>query len=239
MKPPHMTTPPFALLAVFLTFARPAIAADPGFDRPRATPLFVDGVRDTGQLLPDTAVLARVNDQTITARDFVEAYFEAYPVDRPASDSSGRAEFLNTMINKVILDNKIAAINRPMGFEDRLVMREYTQRVLSNTLFQRMVLDSLRIGEDEVRQVYSQHGRQVHLRQILLPTREAAELVRAQLVGGKIKWNDAVRRYSIAANKQQVPDGDAGWMMRGGLGYETGTALFTLTPGQISLLPSS
>jgi len=231
-----------ALLALTAALAgAPMAGAGPAATLPAAPPdpetpvsrKLLNDVPDTGQFLPDTAVLARVDDHPITVGEFVAAYFSAYAPDVPRPDSAGRAEFLQSMISKEVLDRLAAAIDRPFGFEDRLVMREHTERALSNVLFQRVVLDSIQIGEDEVRQVYAQEALQVHLRQILFADRPTAETVRAQLVRGKLKWSDAVRRYTLA-NRERSADGDIGWKMRIGMGYELGNAIFTLAPGQVS-----
>src|SRR5262245_24043977 len=48
----------------------------------------------------DTVVLARVDAKTIYVRDYIERYYNSYMEYRPASDSTGRREFLERMINK-------------------------------------------------------------------------------------------------------------------------------------------
>src|SRR6185295_1872061 len=97
--------------------------------------------------LPDTAVIARVQDRVITAKDFSEAWFDSDPQVRPQSDSLGRVEFLNSMVNKEILALVAKSVDRPLGFEDRTTLREHTNRVLTNVLYQRMVIDSIQITE--------------------------------------------------------------------------------------------
>src|SRR5438067_9611114 len=51
---------------------------------------YVDGVPDTGQFLPDTAVLGRVNDRVFHVRDFRDGWFGSLAEYRPRPDSSGR-----------------------------------------------------------------------------------------------------------------------------------------------------
>src|SRR5262245_6559280 len=53
--------------------------------------------------VPDTTVILRVNDRAITAYDFRERYFSADYAFRPRPDSAGRAEFLQSLINKEVL----------------------------------------------------------------------------------------------------------------------------------------
>jgi len=57
----------------------------------------VNGIPDTGQFLPDTAVVLRVDAKAFTALDFAWNYYNSYPADRPKPDSLGRVEFLNTL----------------------------------------------------------------------------------------------------------------------------------------------
>src|SRR6266571_3462485 len=53
--------------------------------------LYINGVPDTaGVFLDDSILLARVDDRRITAREFVDTYYNAYAEDRPGQDSLGR-----------------------------------------------------------------------------------------------------------------------------------------------------
>src|SRR5436190_1407517 len=90
---------------------------------------YVNDEPDTGQFLPDSVLLGRVEKRTISVRDYVESYFASYAEYRPRPDEAGRLEFLNSMINKEVLGLTALSINRPLGFEDRAVMREFTERV--------------------------------------------------------------------------------------------------------------
>jgi hypothetical protein len=195
---------------------------------------YVNDEPDTGQFLPDSVLLARVEQRRITVRDYVESFFSSYAEYRPRPDSSGRREFLNSMINKDVLGLTALSINRPLGFEDRAVMREFTERVLSNVLYQRAIIDSIQYSEQELKQVYEQHKLSVHLWHILLPTRDQAERVRKELVAGRITWKDAVRKYSTAPEEDRQRDGELGWRTR--FGFDTGIAsdVFTLKAGRKS-----
>jgi hypothetical protein len=199
---------------------------------PRPPVVSYDGIPDTGQFLPDTATLARVEDRIIRVRDFVEAYFNSYGEDRPAPDEAGRVQFLNTMINKNVLEITAVAANRPLGFEDRAVMREHTERVLSDVLFQRAVVDSSPVTEDEIQTVYHQYAYQTRMRHILLRDRAAAERVRADLLAKRIGWSDAVRRHSVAADRDR--DGDMGWANRIQYDPVLAAQVYKLEPGEIS-----
>lgn len=227
---------PFLVLcaAVFITGAAPAPTTPARAANAGRRPVFINGVLDTGQFLPDTAVIGRVNEVRITSRDFVETYYNAYAPDRPAQDSLGRVEWLNSMVNKVVLGTLARKVNKPFGFEDRATLRDYRQRVLANILFQRAVLDSAIVDTAEVRQVYDREFKtEYHLRHILLRQLAAAEVGRRELLSGRIQWKDAVAAYSIAASPGN-PEGDLGWVQRLTMNYDEAQAVRRLKPGEIS-----
>lgn len=114
--------------------------------------------RDPGRFLPDTAVLLRVGDRVTRVRDFIDAYFVSYAEFRPPPDSAGRVEFLQSLINKEVLGLTALGVDRPLGLEDRAVLRAHTERVLSNVLYQRAVRDSVTVTEEDVDHAYAQYG---------------------------------------------------------------------------------
>jgi parvulin-like peptidyl-prolyl cis-trans isomerase-like protein/PPIC-type peptidyl-prolyl cis-trans isomerase-like protein len=195
-------------------------------------PVYIGGVLDTGQFLPDTTMLARVGDRTIRIGRYVEAFFSSYAEFRPKPDSLGRVEFLNSMINKEVLGLTALAINRPFTFEDRVTMRGFTERTLANVLFQRGVMDSVVVTDDDVRRVHEQFGWQVHLRHIRFSDPNTAGAVRSAVLAGKLSWSDAVKRYSEMTNRGL--DGDMGWLLRTAFDMHTALAVWDLKPGEIS-----
>jgi hypothetical protein len=189
-------------------------------------------VLDTGQFLPDTAVLARVDERVIRVERFVDAYFASLAQVRPAPDSLGRVEFLDAMINKEILALTALAIERPFGFEDRQVLREHTDRVLSNVLYQRAVLDSVAVTEDDIVRTHAQFGREQRYLRIRFADPNLAAAVRRALLDRKLTWNEAVRRHSKDAATS--PDGDIGWVSRASFDPQTAMDAWDLKPGEIS-----
>jgi PPIC-type peptidyl-prolyl cis-trans isomerase-like protein/parvulin-like peptidyl-prolyl cis-trans isomerase-like protein len=215
-KPPGSTTAPTTA---------PGSAA-------RKAPVYIGGVMDTGQFLPDTTVLARVAGRTIRIGRYVDAFFSSYAEFRPKPDSLGRVEFLNSMINKEVLGLAALAINRPFAYEDRVTMRGFTERTLANVLFQRSVLDSVVVTEDDVRSVHAQYGWQVHLRHLRFSDPNTAATARSAVLAGKLSWSDAARRYSDMTDRGS--DGDMGWVQRNALDLHTALNVWELKPGEIS-----
>src|SRR5438874_803365 len=128
------------------------------------------------------------------------------------------------MINKEIMGRTARAAGYAPTFEDRVVMREYTERMLSNVLYLREVLDSITVSEADIQRVYDQFRWELHLRHILIADRPTAERVRLDLLRGRTSWKNAVMAYSRAV--KGGPEGDAGWVIRVGLTYPQAEAVY-------------
>ncbi len=237
-----MPSPRSAFLALLLVASAAMAQAPPSpwrppgqapASRPAKSPMYINTERDTGQFLPDTVWLCRVNDRVVTVREYIEAYFTSYAEYRPKPDSLGRVEFLRSLVNKDVLGLTALATGAQLGFEERATLREHTQRVLSNVVFQRLVLDSVRVSEPEVRDFYRFLSYEQHLQHILFDDGPTAEQARAQLVAGKVKWSDAVKRWNRATN-DKGPDGDMGWVRVDRIGPALALRVFGLKPGQFS-----
>lgn len=181
--------------------------------------------------LPDSALLARVDDRIIRVFDFRERYFEADPTFRPRADSAGRADFLNTLIDRHVMSFTALKINHPLNFEDRLRLTPHINAVLQNVLYKRLVTDSLHIKEADLETVMKQFGYDQHLQSILFRERSLAERVRGDLARGTIPWTSAVERYSMTKGN---PQGDMGWVERTNARGELAIKTFDLNPGAVS-----
>jgi len=224
---------PLVLAAVVLTGVVQPAGRLQAQNAPSHQPLTINGVPDTGQYIPGDAILAKVDDRAITAREFVDAYFNSLIEYRPKADSAGLHEFLNSMVNKEVLARLASKVDKPMTFEDRHELRTHGERVLSNVLFQRMVLDSIHITRADVARAHEQFMVQIRLRQIVVPDEASAGKIRLELIRGKIGWKEAVKKYSTQYSDQN-PEGEIGWKLRAGFDAITGEQIFTLKPGEIS-----
>src|SRR6185503_53304 len=101
--------------------------------------------------VPGDYVMLRIADRSIPASEFVNSYFSAWAADRPKEDSLGRVQFMRNMVHKELLAHEAKRLNVPLTFEDRLELREHSARVYSNLLYQRVVVDPIRVDENEVR----------------------------------------------------------------------------------------
>ncbi len=208
----------------------PIPATPPSGFKPGPT---ISGVRDTGQYLPDSAVVGRIDGRLFRIGEFRERWFASYFLDRPQKDSAGRHEFLESMVNKEVLAALAREVNRPLGFEDRTVLRETRQRLLSNATFARLVSDSARYTNEEVRRLYVLGDFRYHLQRIVTDGPATAERARADLLAKRLTWDEAVARYSVERGGPH-PGGDLGWVARTELDPLNAPAVFTLPDGAVS-----
>jgi hypothetical protein len=200
---------------------------------PRSESFFSSDLPDPPRpgTLPDDYVMLRVGEKSIGAREFVDLYFGAYAADRPKQDSLGRVAFMKALVHKELLAQEARRLNPALTFEDRLTLREFSRRVYSNLLYQRMVIDPVRVSDQEVREAYSLFDTEVRVRMILFSTREQAERVRRDLLAARIGWSAAVQRYSLG---DKANDGDLGWQSAGDIGMTFAPVTHRLKPGEIS-----
>ena len=192
----------------------------------------VNGVPDTGQFLPDTTVLARVDERSFPVSEFVWNFFNADAGNRPKPDSLGRVALLENMVNKEVLGRTARKVGYDIGFEGRVQMRDFSQRTISNVLFRRAVVDSVVVTDTDVMRVYNQFKVAVRVHRILFTDRATAERVRRDLIAGRITWKAAVKRYSVATSDHE--DGDIGWVRRGSLTMSVAEQVYAVKPGEIS-----
>ncbi len=179
------------------------------------------------QAVTDTTILARVNDRPITVLTFRQSYYATPNSDRPASDSLGRVEYLNSLVTKEVLGISALAIHRPLDFTDRSKLRQERDEVLANTLYQRMVEDSVRVTEQDIRAAHAQFDRDLRLREMRFMDRTTAETVRRELIAGTTTWEDAARTRAIQAM-------DPVWVKRKDVTTLFALRVFDLMPGQVS-----
>ena len=209
--------------------APPADAAHP----PRKVIRLVNGVPDTATYLPDTTVIAIVGDRVERIGDFKRGWFNAWVPDLPASDSAGRAQFLSSMVSRDLLALEAHRLQVPLGFEDRLALREHRQRVLGGLLFRRAVLESVSVSNEEVDHAYDNYRYDILARHILFDDELTAAKVRADLVAKRIGWEDAVRRYT-RDDATRATGGSLGWQRYGAASPVVAMEIWPLSPDVIS-----
>ncbi|TMQ69684.1 MAG: hypothetical protein E6K80_10905 [Candidatus Eisenbacteria bacterium] len=207
-----------------------AVMADkaPPVYRPPGRP-----VRASVDYLPDSVVVARVDGKPIRVADFVDRYFNMYPEYRPVADSSGRLEFFNTLMTKEIMAAVARKTKHEETYEDRATIRSYIQRVLGNVLFERTILDSAHVSEQEAQAVYDQMKRELRVSRLRFGSYATAERMRRDLLAGRISQSRAWElRVHIPNDTTSTPD--LGWRKRGETSPTIANIVFALPVDGIS-----
>ena len=200
---------------------------------------YYDGIPDTGQFLPDSTVIGRIDDRIFRVFEFRERWYASYMLDRPQNDSAGRFEFLNSMVSKEVLATLAREVNRPFTFEDRAKMRETRQRMLANAVFARFVSDSAQVTREDVQHLYDQGRLRLHVRHLVTDDPATAERARADVLARRLSWPLAVKTYSTGRG-DRGPDGDLGWLERTYFDPVPALEVFDLADSQFSgVFPSA
>ncbi|MCC6349320.1 MAG: peptidyl-prolyl cis-trans isomerase [Candidatus Eisenbacteria bacterium] len=198
---------------------------------------YIDGVPDTGQFLPNSAILARVANRKISVFSFRDFYFLSNPEIRPAGDSLGRAEFLTNMIRKEVLGLTALSSGIPLNFEDRSQLREERTTLLSNRLFELNVLNLPPVPEDSLRRIYAYEGYEQRLRVIHFTDRALAEASRKALMRDTSAWVATSLRYNPPSLQQGF--GEIGWVKFENVPIAIALQLWRVAPGGFSpVLPA-
>lgn len=212
-----MRRPPFhpALAALALTAGLVSLVAlAPAPARGQAEPWRPGDARPgrPADSIADTTVLLRVDADALTVQDFITRYYGSYPENRPHTDEAGRRAFLGTLENAMVLRRAALDRNRPFDFGERAIMREHTDRVLSNVLYQRAIMDSAQVTEPELREMFSMLKTEIRLREITFRQLAPAQRLYDQLRAKKITWEEAYRQHHQLEKKADL--GDLGWVKR-------------------------
>ena len=189
--------------ALLLALSVPAFAAEPPKQR-----VFIDGVPDTGQFLPNSEILATIGDRRVRVIDYRVGYFGLSGQNRPGTDSLGRAEFLTNMIRKDVLGLRALQAGYKLNFEDRAQIREIHNTVISNRLFEREVLVNEAVPEDSIRYVYDLYKYDIRARLLFFTDRGEALTALESLRKKKLRWEALAATHTppaYAATKGEVP----------------------------------
>ena len=89
------------------------------------------------------------------------------------------------------------SIERAPTFEDRFSIREARERALTGAVFRRFVSDSIHVTEADTRELWETYKWDQHIRRIMVADRNAADMVRREIVSGRLTWAAAVKKYSL------------------------------------------
>ena len=219
--------PAVLLLAMSLAFSGPAHAAAPAAPAKHWAP----PPAPKRTYLPDDHVLATVGARKITVYDYRYDYFLSDATLRPSTDSLGRVQFLQDLIDKETLGQAALETGYQFSFEDRADFREYRNTTLSNRLLA-TTKTATQISDDSLHKVVDYYARELKVRLLFFATREQAEYVRQQLIGGRLTWSVALQRYGL--HSTTVINGVSNWLKFANLPMDIGLPVWQLRLGQVS-----
>lgn len=203
-----------------------------GAAQSKGTGEIINGVRDTGQFLPNSTLLAKVQDRKIDVLAFRTHFFQSDPRYRPKIDSAGRAEFLTNMIRKDVLGLTALSSGLTLGFEDRAELRQHTATLVSNRLFETSVLNVPNVSQDSLRKVYELLRYDVKARVLNFGERSEAVAAREALVKRKATW-EALAAKSVLPG-QPKPNTQGAWVEFQKAPLGVALQVWPLKPGAIS-----
>ncbi len=184
-------------------------------------------------------VLARVNGEPITEKDFSEA-LEVLPPQLRAvvqSNPDMKKKFLENLINQKLLLQQMRKEGVKEDEEIKRKVRQYREALLLKKYVDEK-LSNIKVTDEEVKEYYEKHKSEftqpakVKVRHILVKTKKEAEEIRKKLLKGA-DFAALARKYSI--DKASARNGgELGELTRDSLVKEFANVAFSLKVGEIS-----
>jgi hypothetical protein len=131
-------------------------------------------------------------------------------------------------VDKEVVARVARDAKRPEDFQDRAIMRDHTQRVLSNMFYQRMVVDSVTVNPGDVERMMAQLASAAHSRARVQDQRSRRSCPDPRSSQARLPGPQRDKLKDLAASR------DLGWIGRTRFTPQVGTSLFALPVGSIS-----
>jgi parvulin-like peptidyl-prolyl isomerase len=194
-----------------------------------------------GRLVPKVenpdAVVARVDDRTITAAQLGRAFGMRWSgVANEAAALAARGPVLDRLVQAELMAAEALARGYGDTPEAKRTLRAYETRLLVSRYLNQVLAADIKVTPEEMQAYYEAHREsfhrppRVHVHQVTVATEEEAKRL-AGLVrqGTDIAW--LARRSSIDGFKDQ--GGDRGWVVPGQAGESLDQGLLTAKPGEV------
>ena len=204
--------------------------------------VYPDNLAETGDEAPaDDAPVAKYGDQVISWGDvkdtLVAAGRGATDQDPTAMEVDAQLAALESVIDKRI----IAARGREAGLEQDAIyqsrLNEYQKTRLIN-MHRARLAQTMEPTEEQLKAYYEENRNKImqvemrKLQEVLLETREQAEMLKGKVEAGELTMFQVAANNSIAPGaKQQL--GEVGWIAKGRAQPELDKVIFELEPGDI------
>jgi peptidyl-prolyl cis-trans isomerase C len=176
-------------------------------------------------------ILVRVNDETLTERDFFYFLPEDY---RNALTTEEMQEYLDRWITTQLLYDEGMSSGLVVSSDIEARLEQYRKDLVADQLVQRVIQDRAVVSDDEVQAHYDAHAdeylTEFRVSHVLVNTLEDAQKVKEQI--GKRSFAYLARRYSI--DKHSGSGGDLGYLSRGNMLPEFEDIVFDMKLGEVS-----
>jgi peptidyl-prolyl cis-trans isomerase C len=194
-----------------------------------------------GRLVPKVdgpeAVVARVDDRTITAAQLGQAFRMRWSgVANETAALAARGPVLDRLVQAELMAAEALARGYGDTPETKRALRAYETRLLVSRYLNQVVAADVKVTPDEMQAYYEANKEgfhrppRVHLHQVTVPTEEEAKRLAGLLRQGA-DVGFLARQHSIDGFKDA--GGDRGWVVPGRTGAALDEALFTAKPGDI------
>lgn len=179
----------------------------------------------------DSPVVARVNETTLTKRDFESILPEDY---QDVLTTSERREYLDRWITTQLLYDEAmrAGLGSSPDIDARL--ESFKKDLIADQLVQQVIQERASVTEREVRAYFEairvQYEKELRVSHILVDTPEKAEKVKSLLDSKSFGY--LVGRYSI--DKHAGGGGDLGYLSKGNMLPEFEDVVFSMKVGDVS-----
>lgn len=190
--------------------------------------------------------IARVGNRYLTYWEFEHYLARMIGEDVGRIEPEASSAMLDQMLETALLSQ--VAASRGLAINDERVeaavlddpgssKTEKRDELLRDALIEELFAGVPHPSDEEIREYHRDHiaeftsGERAHLRQILLRDEAEARRVRTEIARGK-SFEDAAREHSIAHTAER--GGDIGTVSRGDLPRTLESAVFDLSPGEIS-----
>lgn len=188
----------------------------------------------------DSAVLATVNGEAITEKDY-DDYLRSRHLQQPAipDKAKEREVVLEEMINRTLLVQTAAEQKVDHDLDVYFQIKRQRENVLARAVLRKYLKDNA-ISDDEVRTRYQEmsdkaHKNEYRARHILLRTEEEAREVLSELLkGGNFQTIARQKSIDLRSGKE---GGDLGWFSQDVIVPEFFNAVTTLKKGEVTKEP--
>jgi peptidyl-prolyl cis-trans isomerase C len=193
------------------------------------------------KLADDSKVLAKVNGEAVTEKDYQNYLQLRQSQQEPIADKEReRKVVLDELIDRVLLSQHASATGMEQDPEVYFVLKRVRENVLAQSVVRKTLKDNP-VTEEEMKKRFQEEAEKTHktdyrVRHILVKSEEEAGSILKQLRGGA--RFDALAKQKSLDTQSGKNGGDLGWINQGmGFVPEFFNAVMAMKKGELSPAP--